>query len=141
MLLDAAYLLAVDTLARSIATVETPLGIVTATGRRALLPLAARARPQRLVLMRLEAVDLAIGYPGRWLVGWAINLAIGLGEVLCLLGPNGSGKTTLFRTLLGLVPAQDGSFSLNGQPLAALTRADIVRRMAYVQRAQSSPFA
>jgi iron complex transport system permease protein len=45
MLLGAGYLLLVDIAARSLATVETPLGIPTALVGTPFLPLAAGARP------------------------------------------------------------------------------------------------
>ena len=88
----------------------------------------------------IEAMDLAIGYPGHE-VGSDITLAAGPGAVLCLLGPNGSGKTTLFKTLLGLLPARGGRVHLSGQPLEHLSRAQIARRVAYVPQAHAAPFA
>ena len=76
----------------------------------------------------LEARKLGYGYPGRP-VGRDLELALGAGEVLCVLGPNGGGKTTLFRTLLGLLAAQAGEVRLEGQPLEALARSEVARRV------------
>lgn len=90
--------------------------------------------------MRLEARELAFGYPGHP-VGHGVSFAVGPGEVLCLLGPNGSGKTTLFRTLLGLLPATGGVVLLDGEPLNRLPRAVVARKMAYVPQAHAAPFA
>lgn len=89
--------------------------------------------------MRLEAHDLAFGYPERP-VGRDVSLAVEAGEVLCLLGPNGCGKTTLFKTLLGLLPAQGGRITLGGDALPRLPRQEVARRIAYVPQAQSSIF-
>lgn len=88
----------------------------------------------------LEARGLGYGYPDR-AVGRGLDLEIGAGEVLCLLGPNGGGKTTLFRTLLGLLPAQAGTVQLEGQSLEALQRAEVARRMGYVPQGHSAQFA
>ena len=43
-----------------------------------------------------------------------LDLAIGDGEVVAVLGPNGSGKTTLLRTLAGIQPLSSGRISLDG---------------------------
>lgn len=88
----------------------------------------------------LEARALDYGYPGR-AVGRGLDLALGAGEVLCVLGPNGGGKTTLFRTLLGLLPAQAGEVLLDGQALAQLPRPQIARCMGYVPQGQAAQFA
>ena len=88
----------------------------------------------------LEAHALGYGYPGRP-VGRALDLSLGAGEVLCVLGPNGGGKTTLFRTLLGLLPAQAGAVLLEGQPLEAMARGAVARRVGYVPQGHAAQFA
>jgi zinc transport system ATP-binding protein len=47
-----------------------------------------------------------------------VDLEVGAGEVVAILGANGSGKSTLVRTLLGLVPLHRGEVELFGTPLA-----------------------
>ena len=88
----------------------------------------------------LEARALGYGYPDRP-VGRGLDLSLGAGEVLCVLGPNGGGKTTLFRTLLGLLPAQAGEVLLDGQALVQLPRPEVARRMGYVPQGQAAQFA
>jgi glutamate transport system ATP-binding protein len=46
-----------------------------------------------------------------------INLSIGKGEVVVVIGPSGSGKSTLCRAINRLEPIDSGSISLDGQPL------------------------
>ncbi len=46
-----------------------------------------------------------------------VDLTVGAGEFVALLGANGSGKTTLVRALLGLQPIDGGTVSLFGTPL------------------------
>jgi iron complex transport system ATP-binding protein len=87
----------------------------------------------------LSARSLGFGY-GATVVGRDVDIDVRPGEVLCLLGPNGSGKTTLFKTLLGLLPAQEGEVLFGGAPLARLTRQEIARHVAYVPQAQAAVF-
>ncbi len=47
-----------------------------------------------------------------------IDLEVGAGEILCLLGPSGDGKTTLLRLIAGLEPLQAGRIELGGQVIA-----------------------
>jgi iron complex transport system ATP-binding protein len=49
-----------------------------------------------------------------------------------ILGPNGSGKTTLLRVLSGTARPSRGLVTLDGVPLARLSRAQLARRMAVV---------
>jgi oligopeptide/dipeptide ABC transporter ATP-binding protein len=64
-----------------------------------------------------------------------VSLDLRKGEVLGLVGESGSGKTTLGRTLLGLVPATEGSVEFEGQEITGLSEHDrraIRRRMQIV---------
>ncbi|WP_431304691.1 ABC transporter ATP-binding protein [Sediminicoccus sp. BL-A-41-H5] len=88
----------------------------------------------------LEARALAVGH-GRRSVLAGLNLTLRAGQVLCLLGPNGGGKTTLLRTLLGLLPALAGDVTLEGRPLAKLSRREVAQRLAYVPQAAQGGFA
>ena len=46
-----------------------------------------------------------------------INLEVGKGEVIILLGPSGSGKSTLCRTINRLETIDSGSISIDGKTL------------------------
>ncbi|KQZ38941.1 cyclic peptide export ABC transporter [Duganella sp. Root1480D1] len=46
-----------------------------------------------------------------------LNLSIGQGEIVFIIGGNGSGKTTLAMLLLGFYEADSGVISLNGVPV------------------------
>ncbi len=61
----------------------------------------------------LRAADLRAGY-GMTPVLAGVNLEVGKGEIVAVLGRNGMGKTTLLRTLMGLLPARAGTISWNG---------------------------
>ena len=65
---------------------------------------------------------------GRFTAVDGVDLAVGTGEVVGLLGANGAGKTTLIRMLLGLLPVSGGSVRLFGQPPSRASR----RRVGYL---------
>jgi iron complex transport system ATP-binding protein len=88
----------------------------------------------------LEARALAFGFPGRT-VGRDVSFSLAAGEAMCVLGPNGGGKTTLFRTLLGLLEAQDGDVLFEGKSLRSMSRAEVARRIGYVPQGQAGYFA
>src|SRR5580765_4714697 len=46
-----------------------------------------------------------------------INLSIGKGEVVVVIGPSGSGKSTLCRTINRLETFETGSITIDGVPL------------------------
>lgn len=44
-----------------------------------------------------------------------INLTVGSGEIICVLGHNGAGKTTLIKSICGLLRPDDGYVSIDGR--------------------------
>jgi len=67
----------------------------------------------------LRAAGLMKRYRRRTVVS-DVSLTVESGEVVGLLGPNGAGKTTCFYMILGLVPIDAGSVTLDGEDLTHL---------------------
>jgi len=57
-----------------------------------------------------------------------VTFSVDEGRICCLMGRNGVGKTTLLNTVLGLLPAREGSVTLGGTSLDALSTEDRVRQ-------------
>ena len=57
------------------------------------------------------------------------SIQVAKGEVLGLVGESGCGKSTLARLLLGLEAVTSGEVLLDGQPVSALERKEISRRI------------
>jgi len=57
-----------------------------------------------------------------------INLVVGRGDLVSVIGPNGSGKTTLFNLITGLIAADVGTVTLEGQAISGLPPHEIVTR-------------
>ncbi|MQX38390.1 ABC transporter ATP-binding protein [Roseospira navarrensis] len=76
--------------------------------------------------MLLEIEGLASHY-GRIQALDGVNLAIGEGELVALVGANGAGKTTLLRCVSGVQPVSAGRILFDG---ADITRASSHRRVA-----------
>ncbi|WP_206314682.1 ABC transporter ATP-binding protein [Streptomyces coryli] len=71
----------------------------------------------------LSASGLQVTFPGRHGAPAAravdgVELAIGAGEIVALVGESGCGKTTLARSLLGLVRPTEGRVTYEGAPLS-----------------------
>ncbi|MFF4182934.1 amino acid ABC transporter ATP-binding protein [Streptomyces sp. NPDC001691] len=56
-------------------------------------------------------------YYGKLHVLQDINLTVGRGEVVVVIGPSGSGKSTLCRTMNRLETIESGSIAIDGRPL------------------------
>src|SRR4051812_40196351 len=58
------------------------------------------------------AKDLAAAHGDRTLFA-GVDLVVGPGDVIGLVGVNGAGKTTLLRTLAGILPVEAGAVSVS----------------------------
>jgi len=70
-----------------------------------------------------------------------VNLAIGRGEAVGVVGESGCGKTTLGRMLLRLIPPSRGRVLFEGLDLAALPRSQLRRLRARMQMVFQDPYA
>ncbi|GAA1838579.1 ABC transporter ATP-binding protein [Pseudonocardia ailaonensis] len=75
----------------------------------------------------IEARDLQCGY-GTLPVVRGLDLTVGAGEVVCLLGANGAGKTTTLLTIAGALPALGGDLQVLGGPVTKARPYAIARR-------------
>ncbi len=66
--------------------------------------------------MILSIAGLVAAY-GHSQVLFGLDLEVGEGELVTLLGRNGMGKTTTIRTLMGLLPARGGRIVFRGQDI------------------------
>jgi urea transport system ATP-binding protein len=62
-------------------------------------------------MLLVERLDAAYGQSQ---VLWGAGLAVGRGEIVCVMGRNGVGKTTLLKTVMGLIPSRGGRVMLDG---------------------------
>ena len=57
-----------------------------------------------------------------------VNLTVGAGQIVCLLGGNASGKTTTLKTILGMVQPTSGEVLVDGEAVTGWSTARIVER-------------
>ncbi len=75
----------------------------------------------------LSANNLAKSYAERHVV-LDVSLQVNSGQIVGLLGPNGAGKTTCFYMIVGIIPADRGNVSIDGEDLTALPMHGRARR-------------
>jgi urea transport system ATP-binding protein len=75
-------------------------------------------------MLSVNAVDVCYGESP---ILFQVSLAVGNGQVVCVMGRNGVGKTTLLKTIVGLLAPRRGTIELRG--------AEITHRPPY-QRAR-----
>ena len=57
-----------------------------------------------------------------------IDLDVGDGEIVALIGANGAGKSTTLKAISGLIPQSAGKIEFNGETLAGLAPEQLVER-------------
>lgn len=83
--------------------------------------------------MSLECHRLRFTRGGRTVID-DVTLAARAGEVTAIVGPNGAGKSTLLRLIAGVVAADAGTATLDGEDLAGLGRRARARRVALLEQ-------
>jgi ABC-type branched-subunit amino acid transport system ATPase component len=80
----------------------------------------------------LEVSGLAAGYLGEDVVE-GVDLEVGAGQAVAVIGSNGAGKTTLFRAVCGMLPVSAGRVRFDGQDITGRPTHRVARAgLAYV---------
>ena len=74
----------------------------------------------------LEIRGLEVRYGGIRAVK-GVDLEVGEGELVCLIGANGAGKTSVLKAICGLLPAAAGSVSYAGRQITGAPSFRLVR--------------
>ena len=75
----------------------------------------------------LSVRGLEAGYGGSQVL-FGVDLDVGAGECVALVGRNGMGKTTTIRAIMGLVRARDGAITFDGARIDAESTYAIAQR-------------
>ena len=94
-------------------------------------PAVPEPRPERAADVRLERVRFTHGGRDEPLFD-GLDVAIGAGERVGLVGRSGGGKTTIIRLLLRLMDVDAGRILIGGRDITRLTQADLRSLIAYV---------
>ena len=76
-------------------------------------------------LLQLDAVDT---YYGQIHILQGVNLQVGAGELVCLLGGNASGKSTTLKTVLGIVQPKRGAVRFAGEDVTQRSTSYRIRK-------------
>ena len=82
-------------------------------------------KPGDASVIRLE--NLSVTYPGGVEALRGVDLSVGKGEFVVIVGLSGAGKSTLLRVLNGLVPATSGSVIIDGTEVVGASAATLRR--------------
>jgi lipopolysaccharide export system ATP-binding protein len=80
-----------------------------------------------MTVSTLIAKGLAKSYKSRKVVK-NVGLEVQAGQIVGLLGPNGAGKTTSFYMIVGLVPNDEGTITLNDEDVTLLPMHERARK-------------
>ncbi len=78
--------------------------------------------PPALVVQNLNA------WYGAAQILYDLNLTVGRGEVVALMGRNGAGKSTTMKAIMGLIGRRNGHVRVNGQDVSERKPFEIARR-------------
>ncbi|HRE26892.1 MAG TPA: ATP-binding cassette domain-containing protein, partial [Anaerolineales bacterium] len=76
-------------------------------------------------LLDIDAIDT---YYGAMQVHFGLRLAVGVGEIVCLLGGNASGKSTTMKVILGLVRPRAGRVRFAGADITGWETPRVIAR-------------
>lgn len=70
-----------------------------------------------------------------------ISFTVGKGKILGILGPNGSGKSTLLKVMSGILPAVEGTISIDGKNILSYNARALAKKMAVLPQLHANAFS
>ena len=80
----------------------------------------------------VQAVDVEFTYPGGARALDGVNLVVGRGDFVAIVGQNGAGKTTLTRHFNGLLRPSSGDIRVLGRSAQGVPTIELCRHVGYV---------
>ena len=81
--------------------------------------------------MDIALKNLTLGYDGHTLFK-DVSFEMRSGQKVCISGPSGCGKSTLLRAMLGFVRPQQGTITIDNQPVNNKTVWSLRHRIGYI---------
>ena len=78
-----------------------------------------------MTLLSLDGIDT---FYGPVQVHFGLTLAVGPGQIVCLLGGNASGKSTTMKIILGLLRPRAGTVRFDGDDITGISTPSVIRR-------------
>ena len=75
----------------------------------------------------LETRGLTANY-GQFRALFGVDITVAAGECVAIIGANGAGKSTLMRSITGVIGNEPGMVLHRGEPIGALSSAEIMKR-------------
>jgi len=82
----------------------------------------------------LKFNKVSFSYDSRAQILDSVNLSIPTGSTVALVGLSGSGKTTIIDMTIGLLTPDEGSITVDGEPLSRINLQDWRANLAYVSQ-------
>ena len=86
----------------------------------------------------IELSQVNAGY-GKQAVLSGVTVAFEKGKLTSVIGVNGSGKSTLLKAILGMLPLESGTVTVDGKNLENMSRNEIARRISYLSQGKNTP--
>ncbi len=121
----------VDLFERAMASSRRILDLIESPAR---LPEHPDARAPGPVAGAIEFVDVSFAYRPDRPVLRSLNLSVGVGQTVAIVGPTGSGKSTIIKLLLRFYLPDSGRILLDSQPIDELRVRDLRRCVGFVSQ-------
>ena len=113
----------------AVSGVTSAFASVSEAANPAAAPRASRAAQADPVV---EAVDVEFTYPGGARALDGVNVTVGRGDFVAIVGQNGAGKTTLTRHFNGLLRPSSGDIRVLGRSTQGVPTIELCRHVGYV---------